>query len=128
MGAAATQVVGQFLADLAVAGVRVAIQQRLGGHHHAVDAVAALGGLFVDEGLLQRMGMGGIAESFEGNHLAAHGSLHRGDAGAGGDAIHQHGAGAALAEAAAELGTVQLQVVAQDIEQGVSGATSRRRD
>lgn len=56
--------------------------------------------------------MGGIAESLEGNYLAAHNGLHRDDVGVSGDTVHQYGVGPALAGAAAELRTAQLRVVA----------------
>src|SRR5262249_13940431 len=42
MGAAAAQVERQALAHLGIGRMRVAVEQRLRGHDHAVDAVAAL--------------------------------------------------------------------------------------
>jgi hypothetical protein len=48
------------LDDLGAAGRRVAVEQRLGRHQHARQAVAALSGLFVDERLLQRMQRAGV--------------------------------------------------------------------
>ena len=41
------------LANLVVSRMRIDQQQCLSAHHHAGNAVAALGRLFVDEGLLQ---------------------------------------------------------------------------
>ncbi len=77
VGAAAAEVDRHARADLRLARVRVALQQRLGAHHHAGDAVAALGGLLVDEGALHRAGGGRGAEAFDRAHLAAFGGGER---------------------------------------------------
>ena len=53
--AAAAQVACQRLFDFGFAWIRLCIQQRLGRHDHAVGAIAALRGLFIEEGFLQRM-------------------------------------------------------------------------
>src|SRR5258708_15391952 len=50
-------------------------------------------------------------------NLAAQNACDRGHAGANFDAVHQIGARAALRQTAAEFGTVEAEVVAQDIEQ-----------
>jgi len=57
------------LRDLRVARMRVLVEQHLRLHDHAVDAVAVLSGLFVDEGLLQRVRMRGAAEALERRDL-----------------------------------------------------------
>src|SRR5205807_1782863 len=99
---AAAEVFGEGLPDLAIARVGRALEQRLAGHDHAVDAVPALGGLLLDECLLNRVGLLARAEPFERRDAQAGrlGDRHR--ARAHGLAVHQHGARAALAEAAAE--------------------------
>src|SRR4051794_21551912 len=48
VGAAAAEIVAQRLANLLLGWMRVAQQQRFGGHDHAVETVAALRGLFPD--------------------------------------------------------------------------------
>src|SRR5688500_2990982 len=53
--AAAAQIVGERLPDLGVARALVLREQVGGLHDHAVDAVAALHRLLLDEGLLQRV-------------------------------------------------------------------------
>src|SRR5271154_1103071 len=70
MGSAATEIVSEGLLDLIDGGMRLLPQQRCHLHDHAIDAIAALHGLFVDEGLLQRMRALGRAETFEGDDLA----------------------------------------------------------
>src|SRR3546814_10671908 len=55
MRSAAAEITLQRLLDVAVARIGVFVEQRLRGHDHAVDAVAALRGLLVDEGLLDRV-------------------------------------------------------------------------
>eukprot|EP01132_Coremiostelium_polycephalum_P020033 gene20034-23819_t len=117
MGAAAAEVARQLGAHLGFAGVGIAVEQGLGGHDHAVEAVAALGGLFIDEGLLHRVrGLAG-AEAFEGDDVAAHGTRQGEDAGTCSHAVDDHRAGAALPQAAAVFGAVELQVIAQDQQQ-----------
>src|SRR5690349_24976210 len=103
MAAAATQVAAERIADLGVGGMRVRREQGGGGHDHAADAVAALPRLLVDEGPLQRMrGLRG-AEAFNGHDRLLRRRRDRHDAGSDRDAADMDGAGAALAEAAAEL-------------------------
>src|SRR5262249_8950197 len=117
VGAAAAQVAVQAGPAVLLARVRIAVEQRLGGHDHAVDAVTALSRLLGDEGALQRMrfldrtqafdrGDGGIAERADGS-----------DAGTRRLAVDQHRSGAALGKPAAEFGAVERKVVAQHVEQ-----------
>jgi hypothetical protein len=49
MAAAAAQVTGQSIFDFAVGGLGIFVEQNLGRHNHAVDAVSALPGLLFDE-------------------------------------------------------------------------------
>src|SRR5216110_522739 len=122
---AAAQVLVQGLLDLALARAGIAVEQRLGGHDHAVAAVAALAGLLLDESALQRVELLDRAQSLE----RGDGSLRRGRdghrAGAHGFAVDQHGAGPALGETATELRAVQLQVVAQDVQERRVGRDRR---
>jgi hypothetical protein len=55
VGAASAQIVFECLSDLIVGGIRTAIEQRLGRHDHAIEAIAALSCLCRDEGLLDWM-------------------------------------------------------------------------
>src|SRR5256885_9707618 len=55
MRAAAAQVAGQGLGDFLVGGRGLVVEQGHQGHDHAVGAVAALGGLLVNESLLHRV-------------------------------------------------------------------------
>ena len=76
MRAAAAQVVVQLVAQLLLGGIGVAAQQGLHRHDHAVEAVAALGRLAVDEGLLRGAGALARAQAFQRGDLAAHGRPH----------------------------------------------------
>src|SRR5207245_2192976 len=116
VGAAAAEVARERRADLTLSRARRLLQQRRRGHDHAVDAVAALDRLFLDEGLLERMGFLDRAESLERRDGTADRSRHRGDAGADGVTVQVDGAGAALREAATEARAVELELVAQDVE------------
>ena len=53
VGATATEIVGERGTNFGIARALVFRQQRRGGHDHAVDAIAALSGLLIDESLLK---------------------------------------------------------------------------
>jgi len=117
MRTAAAKVASERRAHVLLARSRVAVEQLFRRHNHAVDAVAALGGLLVDEGLLQRVQFAWRAEAFDRRDLASRYRADRRDAGTDRLAIDQHRASAALRQAAAEFGAVELEVVAQHVEQ-----------
>src|SRR5438876_5546747 len=77
----------------------------------------SLSRLLIDEGLLQRVRLVERAEPFERGHLVSLDRAYRRDAGASGRAVDQHRAGAALRQAAAVFGAIELEIVAQHVEQ-----------
>src|SRR5258706_465193 len=77
MGTAAAEIARQRVLDLVFGRVRICIQQGLRLHDHAVDAIAALDRLLVDESLLQRMRMRRAPEAFEGCNLRAADAAYR---------------------------------------------------
>ncbi len=113
MGAAAAEIVLQRQANLSLGRMRVAGQEGFGGHDHAVEAVAALRGLGLDERALHLA----FPEPFERGDRAAGDGADGDHAGARGTAIDQHHAGAAFAKAAAEFRAVQREIVAQYVDQ-----------
>src|SRR5688572_19441324 len=115
--AAAAQVAGERLPDLVVARALVGREQRGGFHDHAVDAVAALHRLLLDEGLLQRVRPLRGAQPFERDDLLAGGRGHGEATGAHGFSVHVHRTSAALREAAAKARAVEIEIVAQRVEQ-----------
>src|SRR5207302_9948629 len=82
MRAASAQMIAQRFEHLVLGGVRRAHQQRLGGHDHAVEAIAALRGLLPNEGVLHRIGMLARAEAFERHDVAPDAATDRDDTGA----------------------------------------------
>ena len=94
------------------------VEQADGGHDHARRAVAALEGLLVEERLLDRVERALGGQPLDGLDRLPGDAADRGDAGAGGLAVDQHGAGPARAFAAADLAAGQAEVVAQHAEQG----------
>src|SRR5258708_5935236 len=106
---------------LGFARLRVAREECLCGHDHPITAIAALTGLFMDERTLQGTGLlrrtntsdrGDRALAEGADRIHARASLH---------AVDKHTASATLRLPAAEFGAAQLQIVAQNIEQGGSG-------
>src|SRR5260221_14278447 len=78
---AAAQIPANSLADLLLARILVAYEERARGHQHARRAESALQAVLLGEALLHRMELAALLQSFDRGDLAAVG-LHR-----------QHGAG-----------------------------------
>src|SRR5947209_4657784 len=90
---AAAEVAGKGLAHVGFAWMRLGVEQRLGAHDHAVDAIAALRRLLFDEGALQRMRLLDRTEPFERGDLRIGELSDGGDAGAHRLPVDQHRAG-----------------------------------
>ena len=75
----------------------------------------------IEKGLLHGGQLAVLLEAFDGCDLLAGRVCDQRLAGVNGLAIHQDGAGAALAFAATVLGSGQVQAIAQDGEQGLVG-------
>ena len=113
---AAADVGAQGAADLPLRGVRILVQQALGGHHHPRDAEAAL-----DRPRLPKAAGVGLlfkfAEPLHGEERFALQLVRGEDAGPGGLSVHQDGAGAAGPLAAPVLHGGQAQLVPQEADQ-----------
>src|SRR2546425_948307 len=115
IGAAATDV-GHRGVDIGVRGMRVLRERRRGGHDLPRLAVAALRHVFLDPRALHGV-RAVLGQAFDRRDaLAGHGR-HRQHTGAGSDAVQVDGAGAALGDAAAELGTGETEGVTQHPEE-----------
>jgi hypothetical protein len=91
--------------------------QSNGGHDLAGRAIAALEGIVVDEGLLHRVQGTILCQSFHGCHSGTVQPNREDKTGRNAASIHEHSAGAALAVVTALLGTSQIQILAQRVEQ-----------
>src|SRR5258708_525005 len=116
IGAAAANVPRHRLVDIGIGGSRYLHEQRTGGHDLPGLTVAALHDLEIEPGLLDLLARRGVAAGLDGSDGMADGGAHRHHAGSPGDAIQVHGAGAAQRGAAAELGAVHAEQVAQGPE------------
>src|SRR5262249_58940337 len=105
------------LLDLPVARARVLIEERLGREDHSVQTKPALGRLLVDERLLDWMRVLDSAQAFERHDLGAVHCRDRRDARSQSLPADDRRARPALAEAAAELRTVQSELVAENVEE-----------
>jgi hypothetical protein len=112
---------GQVAADVARDAALDFVEDRDGRTYLARRAIAALVAVMLHESGLHRMQPGGRAESLDRGDLGA--LVHHGQAEAGIDAaaIDDDRTRAALALVAALLGAGQLQVLAQQVEQGGAG-------
>lgn len=93
------------------------LEQLLRTHDYARRAITALGGLLVDESLLQRARMFGCSEAFNGTYFSVADLGNRQNAREDGLAVKQYRASAALPKPTPEFGAVQAEIVAQHIEQ-----------
>ncbi len=125
MRAAAAEVVVERLADLLIGGMRRAPDERGGGDHHAIGAVAALRRLFYKERLLHGMRLVGRAQALQRGDLRADGLADGQTAARHRLGPAQHLARAALLQPAAEERAVQPQLIAQDVEQRRFGGRLR---
>lgn len=115
--AAAAEIGVERAANLAFVGSRIPIEQCFCSEQHAVAAVAALQCLLVQECPLNRMRCIDGANSFERRHVPACYRHGIDEAGACRGTIYQHGAGTTLAETATKLRAIQIEVVAQHVEE-----------
>ena len=99
-------------------------QQRRRRHQHAGRADAALRRAMAQEGGAAARVSRGVAEALDRGDRAARDLRRRGQAGADRRAVDQHGAGAAIAGIAADLGAGQAGVLAQHLATG--GASGSR--
>ena len=126
MRAAAAEVMRQRRADLRLRRARVAPEQRDRRHDHAVEAVAALRALLGDEGGLDGVRRLDGAEPLQRRDPPPLRPRKGHHAGPRRPPIHEHRAGAALAEAAAVFRAVQPEVVAQHRQQRRRGIEAER--
>src|SRR6267378_4677042 len=114
---AAAAEVGHGLVDVPVRRIGLRAQQRHCGEDLAALAVSALRHLMLDPGLLHRVELPALRKAFDRHDALASGCGRRERARAHRLAVHVNGAGAALPDAAAELGTLHVEHVAQQPEQ-----------
>src|SRR5262245_3693150 len=115
--AATAEIVLKGIAHIVLGRSRFGVEQRLGRHDHAIDAVTALRRLLADEGALKRMRLVDRAQAFDRGDRGLSDSTDADRARTRRLALHEDGASAALAEAAAEFWPVELEIVAQNIKQ-----------
>src|SRR5262249_40510635 len=115
VGAAAAEVTVERRSDLSPARVWLASNERRRRNQDAGEAVAALSGVLVEEGVPQRLEH--VAEALDGSHHSAGEARDLARARIGRLAVDQHHAGAALLGAAAETAAAQAKLVTQHREQ-----------
>ena len=116
--AAAADVLVERVEQRRVIRIRVCRHRRGDRHDHAVDAVAALRRLLIEEGLLHRMGLLGPTESLRRDDLTTHRLSDGRQARADGLVTEDDGAGTAFADRAAGTDALEVELVAQHVHQG----------
>ena len=112
---AAAQHAADAVGDLGARRRRRAVEQVGCGHQHAGSADAALRGAVLQERAAQALGQPARANAFDGLDRRAAGLRRRHQAGAHLLAVEEHGAGAAVARLAADLGSGEAELVAQRV-------------
>src|SRR6266567_3569398 len=114
---AAADVAFETLANLCFGRIGIVLEQLVRGHNHARGAEATLQAMLFPESLLDRVQAAFRGQSFDCGHLAAvrlHGQhctgLHR-------IAIEEYGTGATLRSVAADVGSGEVQRIAQIVDQ-----------
>ncbi len=114
---AAAQIAVETLADFLVGGVRIALDDLLGGHDHSGRAETALQAVLVPEGFLHGIELAAGGESFDGQDLGAVGLNGEHGAAFDGFAVHVHGASAAQRRFATDVRARQTGHFAQVVNQ-----------
>src|SRR5262245_50990315 len=117
VGTAAAKMDVELGLDLSVRRRRVAVEQSGSAHDHAGEAVAALTHLLLDEGFLQGVQHCAIPKPFDGCDCPAFRRPYGSVAGLNASPIQQNRAASAHALPATEPGTLQLEVIAQDVDE-----------
>jgi len=117
MGTAPAEVARERFANVPIARSWVGSQQCHSGHDHAVQAIAALGCLRIDECLLHRVRLPLNGEALERCDRSSVEFNCRDHTSPRGPVIDQNGTGAALAQSAAVARTVEVKVIAQNLQQ-----------
>ena len=109
------------LLDLSICRTGIAIEERLGRHDDAINAETALHGLLVDKRFLDGMWFLQCAETFQRRDFGCTDGFDGRHAGTHRLSIYNYGAGTALTQPAAELGSSQGKIVCEDIKQWRAG-------
>lgn len=103
--------------DVFFGGVGVFFQKCRRGHDHAVQAIAALSSLGIEEGLLDRMELAVFGQPFQRGDFPTLKALAGAEAGWFGFGVDKHHAGATLMKATAIFCAIDRELISQDIEQ-----------
>ena len=121
MGAAATKVTRQCVANQDLIGIRVSLQQTSDADQDTAAAVATLRGLFVDEGLQHPFAKRMIRQALGGLHMTPLSGPHRDTARVLRLPIDQHGASAAVFAATAKAHGRVRTLLTQNMQQNRIG-------
>src|SRR5262249_10786402 len=114
---AATADIGDGRVDVGIGGLGLVLEQRRHRHDHPALAVAALRHVVIEPGLLHLVQRAVLRQPLDRGDLPPRGRARRHRARAHRNAVDMDGAGAALGDAAAILGTGQSDRVAQHPQQ-----------
>jgi hypothetical protein len=123
---AAADIATEPLLDLFTIGERIDPQRRGRRHHHAGNAIAALAGAGLVEGLLEERQFALLRQALDGVDLRSLRLADGHQAGLHQHAIDKHRTSTTFAGAAAILGAGEVQVLAQKIEQPLIGLRAPR--
>ena len=114
MSPATAKIVIEGVADFRFGRLWVEVEKRLRLHDHAINAVATLGGLFINEGLLEPVRLAVFRQSGKCGYRPANSRLCLGHTGPHRFAIYEHRARTALRPSTTEFQTVLVKIICQD--------------
>src|SRR6266849_424352 len=113
----AADIAGEAVADFALGRVRVLLEQVADSHDHPRRAEAALQGVVLMEGRLNRMQCAAGRETFDRRDPGSVGHHSENRAGFDGLSIDIDGAGAALRRVATDVGSCKAEIVSEQMNQ-----------
>ena len=116
---AAAEVVGEVEADLVLGRIGVLVEQGFGGDEEAGRTDAALQGGAFQKALLERVQVAVLGEAFDRFDLGPFGFDREDQAAVHRQAVHEHGARAAVAVVAAFLRAGQVQRIAEHLQEAL---------
>jgi hypothetical protein len=111
---AAAQHAAESFADFLIRCFWFLVKNSFGSEDYTAQTEAALGGAFVDKGLLDRMRFIRCAEALKSRDFVSANRVHGHDTGTHDMAAQDYGAGSALGHAASEFRSTQSKLVTQD--------------
>jgi hypothetical protein len=116
-----TKITGQCFANLFFGWIGITLQKGVTGYDHSRRAVTALKSVVFDEGFLYRAQVTVLCQTFDSRDFTAIRLDREMETGFNNFAVEEHGAGAALADDAADVSASETNILAEEMGQEQAG-------